>query len=159
MAREIEKKYLVIAETWREGRRGKRCRQGYLAYGPPVAVRVRIMEGVATLNIKTATTAISRSEFEYEIPVTDAEALLAESCVGHPIDKTRYEIEHLGMTWEVDEFHGANSGLVVAEVELDSEDQPVTLPPWAGPEVSGDPRYLNTGLSRRPYSTWGLEER
>jgi adenylate cyclase len=117
------------------------------------------MEGVATLNIKTATTAISRSEFEYEIPVADAEALLADSCAGHPIEKTRYEIEYSGLTWEVDEFHGANIGLVVAEVELESESQPVTLPPWVGREVSGDPRYLNTNLSQRPYSTWSHDER
>lgn len=154
MGKEIERKFLIENGAFLNGRTGARCVQGYLAVGPPVAVRVRIMDGVATLNIKTATTAISRAEYEYEIPVPDAEELLQTSCLGHAIDKTRYRIGHEGMTWEVDVFAGLNSGLVVAEIELDNEDQRFDRPIWLGREVSGDPRYLNTHLSQHPFSTW-----
>ncbi|MBX7257841.1 MAG: CYTH domain-containing protein [Candidatus Hydrogenedentes bacterium] len=154
MGIEIERKFLVSDTSFLKDLKGARCAQGYLAVGPPVAVRVRIMDGTATLNVKTATTAISRTEFEYEIPLEDAEGLLKSSCVGTPIDKTRYFVEHDGMTWEVDVFAGANTGLIVAEIELDNEDQPFSRPVWLGDEVSGDPRYLNTHLSQSPFTTW-----
>ncbi|NUM56166.1 MAG: CYTH domain-containing protein [Candidatus Hydrogenedentes bacterium] len=159
MGTEIERKFLVPNDTWLQTGAGQRCVQGYLAYGPPVAVRVRIMDGVATLNIKTATVSITRHEFEYEIPLADAHALLTTSCHGTAIEKTRHCVEYGGKTWEVDVFEGANAGLVVAEIELDSEDEPYERPPWLGTEVSGDPRYLNTSLCQHPYSQWAEDER
>lgn len=159
MGTEIERKFLVRGVAWRDVAKAEPCRQGYLAYGPPVAVRIRIMGGIASLNIKTATTAITRSEFEYEIPIADGESILATSCAGAIIEKTRHCVEYGGRTWEVDVFEGANAGLVVAEIELDSEDEPFEPPPWLGREVSGDPRYLNTSLCKRPYSEWSTEER
>jgi len=151
---EIERKFLVANDAWRGASTGQRCVQGYLAFGPPVAVRVRIMAGVATLNVKTATVSIARHEFEYEIPVEDAEALLRTSCAGAAIEKTRHCVEYGGKTWEVDVFEGANAGLVVAEIELDTEDEPFARPPWVGAEVSGDPRYLNTSLCQHPFTRW-----
>ena len=159
MGTEIERKFLVINDAWRGRGTAERCVQGYLAFGPPVAVRVRIMGGVATLNVKTATVSITRHEFEYEIPIADAEALLRTSCVGTAIEKTRHCVEYGGKTWEVDAFEGANAGLVVAEIELASEDEPFERPPWVGAEVSGDPRYLNTCLCQRPYTQWNERER
>ncbi len=154
MPREIERKFLVNAERWVPGEKASHCKQGYLAVGPPVAVRVRIMEGVGTINIKSASTDISRMEFEYEIPVEDAGELLAGACVGRVVEKTRHYIEYGGLTWEVDVFEGLNAGLVLAEVELGRADQDIELPPWVGLEVSGDPRYLNSYLSHNPYSVW-----
>lgn len=159
MGTEIERKFRVRGIAWRNAAKTEPCRQGYLSYGPPVAVRVRIMGGVATLNIKTSTTAIRRHEFEYEIPLVDAESILATSCAGAIVEKTRHCVEYGGKTWEVDVFEGANAGLVVAEIELDSEDEVFERPPWLGREVSGDPRYLNTSLCQRPYSEWSPEER
>jgi len=154
MGVEIERKFLVRDDTWREGARGKAIRQGYLALGPPVAVRVRISGAAAILNIKKAVLDIEREEFEYAIPLDDAHTLLDGLCSGAVIEKTRFEITHAGVLWEVDEFHGANAGLIVAEVELASIDQHVVRPPWAGEEVSDDPRYLNTSLAQRPFREW-----
>lgn len=159
MGTEIERKFLVTHDGWRLEGAGDRCVQGYLAFGPPVAVRVRIMAGIATLNVKTAAVSITRHEFEYEIPSADAEALLATSCHGAAIEKTRHCVDYGGKTWEVDVFEGANAGLIVAEIELDSEDGPFERPPWLGEEVSGDPRYLNTSLCQRSYSQWTEDER
>lgn len=155
MGKEIERKFLVVNDAWRRAAKpGLRTRQGYLHVGPPVAVRARIMGGKATLNVKKSTLDISRDEFEYAIPMEDAEALLARLCEGYIIEKTRYLVDYAGMTWEVDVFEGVNEGLVVAEIELESEDQQFEKPPWAGQEVSGDARYLNTHLSREPYKEW-----
>lgn len=154
MGSEIERKFLVVGEGWRVGARAAPCRQGYLAVGPPVAVRVRIMGGRATLNIKRAILDIERDEFEYPLPLEDAEALLAGLCQGTVIEKTRYVTRYADLVWEVDVFEGANAGLVVAEVELDHAVQRVDLPPWVGAEVSGDPRYLNTSLALHPYTRW-----
>ena len=112
------------------------------------------MDGHATLNIKKATLDISRAEFEYAIPLVEAEELLADLAQGHAIEKTRYCVEHEGFTWEIDVFMGLNEGLVVAEIELDQPDQDFALPPWVGEEVSGDPRYLNSSLTQCPYSDW-----
>lgn len=152
MGREIERKFLVNGQPWQDG--GIAIRQAYLAVGPPVAVRVRIAGDRADLNLKQATLDISRAEYEYEIPLADAEELFQHHSAGVPIEKTRYRIPFEGRTWEVDVFEGANAGLVVAEIELEHEDAPLTLPPWAGLEVSGDPRYLNTWLAQHPYCAW-----
>lgn len=155
MPQEIERKFLVTGDGWRAAtHKTKRIRQGYLAVGPPVAVRVRLSGDEAILNVKNATQAITRSEYEYAVPVQDAEELLAGLCMGDIIEKTRHEVPGDGVTWEVDVFHGANEGLVVAEVELASEDQAFERPPWLGEEVSDDPRYLNTSLCQRPYRAW-----
>jgi CYTH domain-containing protein len=151
---EIERKFLVKDDRWRASARGVACRQGYLAAGPPVAVRVRIMDGKATLNIKKASLSITRDEFEYPIPLADAEHLLASLCQGYLVEKTRYRLAFQGLTWEIDAFHGHNDGLVVAEVELENAAQAVPLPPWIGEEVSGDARYLNSTLTIRPFRLW-----
>ncbi|MBP8130880.1 MAG: CYTH domain-containing protein [Candidatus Hydrogenedentes bacterium] len=159
MGKEIERKFLIAGDTWRTGARGVSCRQGYLCVGPPVAVRVRVMGGRATLNIKRATLDITRDEFEYPIPAEDAEALLAGLCQGYLVEKTRYRIAFGGHVWEVDEFHGLNAGLLVAEIELNTPDEPFARPPWVGSEVSGDPRYLNSSLTTRPYCQWSAAGR
>ena len=158
MGKEIERKFLVIDQRWKEGVTGVPYRQAYLAVGPPLAVRIRIAGARAFLNIKKSTLDITRDEFEYPIPLEDAEAMLNGLCEGNPIEKVRYTVPHGGMLWEVDVFEGANHGLVVAEIELSDPDQHFDRPPWLGQEVSGDPRYLNTSLSRNPYSRWGQVE-
>jgi CYTH domain-containing protein len=153
MATEIERKFLVTGDQWRDGAVGSQFRQGYLVRDRERSVRVRIAGDEAWLNIKGATKGISRQEFEYRIPLDDALALLALS-MDPPIEKTRYLINHEGHLWEVDEFHGANGGLLVAEIELENESNEFPLPPWVGDEVSDDPRYCNACLSRRPFRTW-----
>jgi adenylate cyclase len=153
VAIEIERKFLV-QPGWVPAVPGESCVQAYLAFGPPVSVRVRIMGGTAKLNIKTSTLSIARHEYEYEIPVADARELLNTSCRSAAVEKTRYCVDYGGKTWEVDVFEGANAGLTVAEIELESEDESFDRPPWLAEEVSGDPRYLNSSLSQCPYSQW-----
>jgi CYTH domain-containing protein len=153
MPHEIERKFLVQGESWREGAAGQRMRQGYLSLDPERTVRVRISGDQAWLNIKGRTEGVRRLEFEYSIPVDDALALLA-LCGGAVVDKTRYRVRCGAHTWEVDEFHGDNAGLLVAEIELAHEDEPFEQPPWAGPEVSGEVRYYNASLAQRPFNTW-----
>lgn len=155
MGTEIERKFLVKDDSWRTPDLiGTPIRQGYLAVGPPVAVRVRIAGDKAILNIKSAVIDVTRLEFEYPVPLDDAQQILESVCDGRIVRKTRFLVDHAGMTWEIDVFEDANQGLVVAELELDAEDQPFEKPPWLGDEVSGDPRYLNTHLSRHPYTQW-----
>jgi adenylate cyclase len=154
VGREIERKFLVTGDGWRPGEAPKPMRQGYVAFGPPASVRVRISGQTAHLNIKQSTLAIARDEFEYEIPVDDAEFMLANLCAGPLVEKTRYHVRHGGLLWEVDVFEGANAGLVLAEIELDSLDQHVSPPAWVGMEVSGDARYLNSSLAQRPFTRW-----
>lgn len=158
MAREIERKFLVDPERWRPGPAGGvRMRQGYLSLDPARIVRVRRAGDRGALTIKGKTVGIARSEYEYPIPAEDADALLDELCHRPLIDKIRYREWWRGHLWEVDVFDGENFGLVVAEVELKSADESVDLPPWAGREVSADPRYTNASLSRHPYSRWGAD--
>ncbi len=153
MGIEIERKFLVTNDSWRTSAGpGQVCRQGYLCSGNGKTVRVRLIGTQAFLTIKGPTEGIARSEFEYEIPLDDAEAMLP--LCGNLVEKTRYLIPHAGMTWELDVFAGKNKGLVMAEVELKSEDQSVDLPDWTGEEVSGDPRYYNAYLAAHPFSTW-----
>ena len=155
MGVEIERKFLVADDSWREAASpGVRYRQGYLTADPGSAVRVRVSGDRAWLGIKSATVGVTRREYEYEIPVADAHAILEELCVKPLIEKTRFVVEHDGHTWEIDVFEGDNAGLVVAEVELTSEDEEVTLPAWAGEDVSGDVRYYNQRLVEHPYSRW-----
>ena len=155
MGHEIERKFLLANDGWRAGAEGKVYRQGYLQTAVERNVRVRTIGERGFLTIKSQTSGITRLEFEYEIPIADADEILDDLCERPLIEKTRYKVEHAGLVWEIDEFAGDNAGLVVAEVELEHEDQQIDLPPWVGREVSDDPRYLNSNLVASPYSTWG----
>lgn len=153
MAIEIERKFLVNDESWKEqADEGLICRQGYMVSDKDKTVRIRIKGDQAFLTIKGATHGLSRSEYEYEISVMDAEGMFL--LCGDLIEKKRYLVEHKGMTWEVDVFEGANAGLIMAEIELEAEDQTFAMPSWVGKEVSDDKRYYNGCLARDPFSTW-----
>lgn len=155
MASEIERKFLVRDDSWRERARDPmRIRQGYVAASPKVSVRVRVSGDRAWLNLKSATVGVSRAEFDYLIPHSDGEQLIDTLCERPLIEKTRYFVDHAGHCWEVDVFEGENAGLVVAEIELASEDEPFERPSWAGREVSRDRRYYNAALVKLPYSRW-----
>lgn len=129
-------------------------RQGYLNKNGPGSIRVRIAGDQAALNIKSATLGVSRAEFEYAIPMSDAEYILDSLCLKPLIEKTRYKIKYAGHLWEIDVFAGDNAGLVVAEIELDAAEEAFHLPDWAGAEVSHDPRYYNVCLVSHPYKYW-----
>ena len=160
MASEIERKFLVIGGAWRSDvERSIDYRQGYLATNELNSVRIRIGDGRAHLNIKSATKGIERLEFEYEIPLGDARGMLDELCAGPLVEKTRHLVRLDGKLWEIDVFAGDNEGLVVAEVELDSLDEAFTVPKWAGRDVSTDVRFFNACLVDRPFSSWSTEER
>lgn len=154
MGIEIERKFLVRDDGWRQqAGDATRFSQGYLSRDPARTVRVRIAGDRAFLTIKGATTGATRAEFEYALPVPDAQQLLALAD-GPVVEKIRHLCVVDGLTWEVDEFLGANAGLVVAEIELQSEDQAFTRPAWVGDEVTGDERYVNANLAIRPYTAW-----
>lgn len=154
MATEIERKFLVTGDAWRGQGTATRYRQGYLSTVKERTVRVRVAGDGAQLTIKGITVNASRTEFEYDIPVDDADIMLDELCEQPIIDKVRHVVEVDRHTWEIDEFAGANEGLVVAEVELDDADQQFTRPEWLGEEVTDDPRYFNANLVAHPYSQW-----
>ncbi|MBJ6726997.1 CYTH domain-containing protein [Geomesophilobacter sediminis] len=155
MPTEIERKFLLKDESWRNhAGKGTHLRQGYLCLDKGRVVRVRTKETAAFLTIKGERQGISASEFEYPLPLADAEELLRDICVQPVIEKIRYEIVHEGFTWEVDEFFGENEGLFIAEVELESEEQRPPHPPWVGAEVSDDRRYSNASLVTHPYREW-----
>jgi adenylate cyclase len=159
MPREIERKFLVKGDAWRtQAQRRARMSQGYLAGSDRASVRVRVAAEEAWLNIKAGGFVASRQEYEYAIPSDEARELL-ELSAGPLIDKTRHYVEFAGMTWEIDEFHGANAGLIVAEIELDDEEQVFERPDWAGPEVTHLRRYYNVSLVKHPYSEWDETER
>jgi len=153
MGKEIERKYLISGDAWRALGEGTKYRQGYLNSAKERVVRARTMGEKAALTIKGITTGATRLEFEYDIPFDDCTELL-ELCEQPLIEKTRYKIPHGGLIWEIDEFHGVNDGLIVAECELESEDQAIDKPDWIGEEVTGDPRYFNSNLIANPYSSW-----
>lgn len=154
MAQEIERKYLVKGQAWKQGVKGTVYRQGYLSSVKERVVRVRTIENKGFLTIKGITKGVSRSEFEYEISVADANLMLDDICEKPLIEKTRYKVPVGGLVFEIDEFFGENAGLVVAEVELQDEDQKIDLPYWIGAEVSGDPRYFNSNLIKHPFTKW-----
>ena len=154
MGTEIERKFLVTGNEWRDMAAGIRYCQGYLCSGKERTVRVRIAGDTAFLTIKGETSGISRMEYEYPIPVEDSKVLLAELCEQPIIEKKRYTINYQGFVWEVDEFFGENEGLLVAEIELEEEGQRFAKPPWVGAEVSSDRRYANASLVKNPFSTW-----
>jgi adenylate cyclase len=159
MPKEIERKFLLASDAWRSlAVRSREMRQGYIAEAPRTSVRVRISADDAWLNIKCGGLAAVRDEFEYPIPLADARALL-EAVAAPLIEKTRHWVPYAGLEWEIDEFHGVNAGLVVAEIELDDERQSFSSPPWLGKEVTQLERYYNVNLVRRPYSQWNVEER
>lgn len=153
MALEIERKFLVHKEKLPTDLKGKRYVQGYLSHQKNCVVRVRIAEDKAFLTIKGQQDGISRAEFEYSIPVEDAQGML-ELASQAPIEKTRYLHQHQGHLWEIDVFEGANNGLIVAEIELSSEDESFAKPEWLATEVSHDMRYTNASLNLKPYTLW-----
>jgi CYTH domain-containing protein len=152
MTREIERKFLVKEGNWRN-EKGTEYRQGYLNSTKERIVRVRTIDDKGYLTVKGLTVGATRMEFEYEIPHRDAGALLG-ICEKPLIEKTRFKVEAGGFVWEIDEFSGENLGLIVAEVELESEDQKFLKPDWVGEEVTGDPRYFNSNLIKNPYTKW-----
>jgi CYTH domain-containing protein len=154
MGIEIERKFLLHDDAWRGLGQRVLLRQGYLSSDPARVVRVRIEGESAMLTIKGQTVGASRGEWEYPIPLADAQVFLESLCQQPIIEKYRTRIAHAGMVWEVDEFLGANAGLVLAEIELTAEDQPFAKPDWIGAEVTGDPRYYNANLIARPFSVW-----
>jgi adenylate cyclase len=154
MAQEIERKYLLKEDSWRNLAQGTVYRQGYIATQDKITVRVRIIGQQGYLTIKGPSIAYSRLEFEYPIPVEDAQEMLNTLCQRPFIEKIRYKIPWGGLIWEIDEFQGLNQGLIVAEVELTHPKQEILLPPWIGEEVSHDPRYFNSYLVKHPFSQW-----
>ena len=154
MAQEIERKYLIQPVDWSSIAEGIPYQQGYIATQNNTAIRVRIAGDRAFLTLKGETLNISRLEFEYEIPIADAQQLLENFCKKPFIEKTRYKIQYANLTWDIDIFEGENDGLAIAEVELDHEDQPIDLPPWIDREVTGDPKYYNSALANNPYQKW-----
>ena len=154
MGIEIERKFLLTGTTWKNLAPGTSYRQGYLNSIKERTVRVRTIDDKGFLTIKGISVGATRVEYEYEIPFDDAENLLNELCEKPIIEKNRYKITHGGFVWEVDEFFGENEGLVVAEIELESEDQTFEKPEWVGVEVTGDPRYFNSNLIKNPFLKW-----
>ncbi|WP_414577785.1 CYTH domain-containing protein [Anabaena sp. CCY 9402-a] len=153
MAKEIERKFLVKDDSWRQLAEGSLYRQGYIS-SQGATVRIRIVGNQGYLTIKGMTINYSRSEFEYPIPLADAQEMLDTLCVSPLIEKTRYKINLGSLVWEVDDFAGANQGLILAEVELTDEAQQIELPDWIGEEVSGDPKYYNSYLVKHPFCEW-----
>lgn len=152
MALEIERKFLVTSKEW-QALAGIKLSQGYLNRDKNRTVRVRIAANQGFLTIKGASNGATRSEYEYEIPLADAESLL-EMCEKPIIQKIRRIYEYQGFKWEIDEFQGENAGLIVAEIELTDENQTFEKPSWIGEEVTFDQRYFNSNLAQHPYSTW-----
>ncbi|BAF89490.1 conserved hypothetical protein [Azorhizobium caulinodans ORS 571] len=150
MATEVERKFLVATDAWRAGAQGARYCQGYIDTSDDTTVRIRIAGEEAFITVKGPTSGITRAEFEYPIPLEDAQAMLRDLCRQPLILKTRYDVPYGGKTWSVDVFGAENSGLVLAEIELDHPAEQVDLPPWVGQEVTHDPRYRNSALSSEP---------
>ncbi len=157
---EIERKFLLCDDSWcLKADAGIGMRQGYLSNNSKNSIRVRIGGERAHLNIKSSTPGTVRREYEYLIPVAEAEELLADLCHKLLIEKIRYHVEFSGFTWEIDVFSGINQGLVVAEIELIKIDQDFPRPPWLGREVSDEIRYYNSHLAGYPYTQWSAEEK
>jgi len=155
MATEIERKFTLKNDLWRQDvNKSQRYVQGYLAGNDRASVRIRIAGKSANINIKSATLGIFRQEYEYDIPLDDAEKMLNDLCEKPLIDKVRHIVIHAGKTWEIDEFSGDNEGLIVAEIELTSEDETFELPLWADEDISHDTRYYNVCLVKHPYKDW-----
>ena len=156
MATEIERKFLVHGERWREKGTPTKIRQGFFLSVNDRGVRIRIKGDEAFITMKSEAHGFTRHEFEYKIPMTDAKEMLDTLCERPLVEKTRYALYHAGKRWVVDEFHGDNDGLIMAEVELESEMETIERPDWAGMEVTDNPRYYNIYLARHPFNTWYL---
>lgn len=155
MSIEIERKFLLKNDSWRQAvHEAQRLRQGYLNNETRCSVRVRVCADKGWLNIKSVTIGAQRQEFEYEIPVDEAHRMLDTLSLKPLIEKVRHLVTVGGHLWEIDEFEGENAGLIVAEIELDHPDEAFEKPDWAGEEVTHDPRYYNTSLSRHPFKDW-----
>ena len=154
MGVEIERKFLLAGDAWRGLGQPVLLRQGYLSSNPDRTVRVRIEGGSGTITVKGRSTGATRAEWEYPIPLEDAADLLDRLCEQPLIEKYRHRISVASHVWEVDEFLGANQGLVVAEIELASETEAFDKPAWVGQEVTHDRRYFNSSLIKAPYSSW-----
>ncbi|EQD76808.1 Uncharacterized conserved protein UCP016487, CYTH region [mine drainage metagenome] len=160
MKPEIERKFYVRSDEWRARvSREIPIRQGYIAEGPHLIVRVRLTDTDARLTLKTRSTGLVRQELEFEMSRADAQALLDGHVKGHVIEKTRYVTPDAGLIWEVDVFEGHNQGLVIAEVELESEHQVFERPCWVGTEITGQPQFYNSSLAEHPFSIWSERER
>lgn len=155
MGKEIEKKFLVKKDIMKSVPKGISLRQGYLSTDKSRTVRVRTDEKKAYITLKGISSGPVRDEFEYEIPVTDANEILEKMCITPVIEKKRFKLDINELTWEIDTFYGDNEGLVIAEVELKDEEQTIIKPDWVGEEVTGDPKYFNSNLVKNPYKTWG----
>ena len=154
MGLEIERKFLLKNNNWKKAVRNQfAIKQGYLNDDPNRTVRVRIKGSKGILTIKGKTVNATRAEYEYEIPLSDAQELI-NLCEKPIIDKTRYIVDYQNKTWEIDIFYGENDGLILAEIELDSEQEEFDLPEWAGQEVTTDSRYYNSNLAKKPISKW-----
>ena len=154
MAKEIERKFLVRDTSFKLFSTGVLFRQGYLNRDKERTVRVRVADELAYITIKGVTNGMERLEFEYMIPMEDANELLETICIKPLIEKFRYKFNSHGHVWEVDEFIGDNKGLTVAEVELKSVEEQVVLPDWVGKEVTGEVRYYNSNLVINPFKEW-----
>ena len=152
---EIERKFLLKKNNWlKQVNHSTKIRQGYFAPIHKASLRVRIDGENANINIKSATLGMRRMEYEYPIPVDEAVEMLEQLCETPQIDKTRYRVNIGRHTWEIDEFYGDNDGLLVAEIELSSEDEAFEKPDWVGEEVTQDERYYNVNLVKQPYKNW-----
>jgi adenylate cyclase len=154
MGEEIERKFLVVGDSWREQARSMPCRQGFLSIDPERTVRVRAAGARGSITIKGKSVGARRAEFDYEVPLRDAEQMLDTLCKRPLIEKVRYTLTVGRHTWEIDVFEGDNAGLVVAEIELQHEDEAFEKPDWVGEEVTGDARYFNSSLVVNPYRSW-----
>ena len=154
MGQEIERKFLITNSDWQGQVEGQLYRQGYIPTTDNRTVRVRTVANTGYLTLKGPALNLVRSEFEYEIPLADAQTMLDTLCEPPLIEKYRYRLPVDDVVWEIDEFLGANEGLLIAEVELTSPDQVVSLPSWIGDEVTGDPKYYNSNLARHPFQQW-----
>jgi len=154
MGKEIERKFLITGDKWKELAKGVTYRQGYLSTVKERVVRVRTIGNKGYLTIKGITVGATRLEYEYDIPREDADEMLTELCEKPLVEKNRYKIEYEGLIWELDEFFGDNEGLILAEVELTHESQSFEKPGWIGEEVTGDPKYFNSNLTKNPYTKW-----
>ncbi|MBF0620755.1 MAG: CYTH domain-containing protein [Magnetococcales bacterium] len=157
MGEEIERKFLVKSNSWRKNiEKSAKIRQGFFLSIKDRAVRIRVKGKQGFITMKSESHGFTRKEFEYEIPVVDAEEILETLCTKPIVEKTRNWVTYADKVWVIDDFHGANNGLIMAEIELDSEMEDVARPDWAGNEVSDNPRYYNVYLARHPFTTWDL---
>ncbi len=160
MATEIEHKFLIVNDDWREQIiRSVEYRQGYLSNNKHASVRIRVAGDIANINVKGMTVGVQRPEYEYPVPLADANEMLDQLCMRPMIEKIRHFVEYGGKIWEIDEFSGDNAGLIVAEIELEAVDEAFDVPGWAGADVSGVERYYNVALVQYPYVQWTAEER